>query len=121
MSKFFEPLSVEVKSLLGSHHWPGNVRELRNTMERSAILATKNELSSTDLPDFQFETRLRKADSDNVDYTELGLEDALASFERGIIEAELSRNENNLSRTAQKLEISRHALRYRISRLKIIH
>ena len=121
MSKFFEPLSVEVKSLLGSHHWPGNVRELRNTMERSAILATKNELSSTDLPDFQFETRLRKSESDNVDYTELGWEDALASFERGIIEAELSRNENNLSRTAQKLEISRHALRYRISRLKIIH
>ena len=29
MSKFFDPLSVEVKLLLGSHHWPGNVRELR--------------------------------------------------------------------------------------------
>jgi DNA-binding NtrC family response regulator len=120
MSKFFEPLSGEVKAVLSSHHWPGNVRELRNTMERSAILATEDCLSPADLPDFQFETRLGKGET-SVDYSNLGLEDALASFERNIIETELSRNDNNLSKAAQKLQISRHALRYRISRLKIVH
>ena len=120
MSKFFEPLSAEVKSLLNGHHWPGNVRELRNTMERSAILSTENSLSPSDLPDFQFETRLRKGATEDINYSDLGLEAALATFERGIIEAELSRNDNNLSRAAQKLQISRHALRYRISRLKIV-
>ena len=120
MSKFFEPLSAEVKSLLNGHHWPGNVRELRNTMERSAILSKENSLSSSDLPDFQFETRLGKGETENINYSDLGLEDALATFERSIIEAELSRNDNNLSRAAQKLQISRHALRYRISRLKIV-
>ena len=120
MSKFFEPLSADVKSLLNSHHWPGNVRELRNTMERSAILSTENSLSPSDLPDFQFETRLGKGESENINYSDLGLEAALATFERSIIEAELSRNDNNLSRAAQKLQISRHALRYRISRLKIV-
>lgn len=121
MSKFFEPLSGEVKAVLSSHHWPGNVRELRNTMERSAILATENSLNPADLPDFQFETRLGKNEAGNVDYSDLALEDALASFERNIIETELSRNDNSLSRAAQKLQISRHALRYRISRLKIVH
>ena len=121
MSKFFEPLSGEVKTVLSSHHWPGNVRELRNTMERSAILATENSLNPADLPDFQFETRLGKNEAGNVDYSDLALEDALASFERNIIETELSRNDNSLSRAAQKLQISRHALRYRISRLKIVH
>ncbi len=120
MSKFFEPLSTEVKSLLSEHHWPGNVRELRNTMERSAILSKENSLSPSDLPDFQFETRLGKGESENINYSDLGLEAALATFERSIIEAELSRNDNNLSRAAQKLQISRHALRYRISRLKIV-
>ena len=120
MSKFFEPLSAEVKSLLKAHHWPGNVRELRNTMERSAILSTANSLSPSDLPDFQFETRLGKGETENINYSDLGLEAALATFERSIIEAELSRNDNNLSRAAQKLQISRHALRYRISRLKIV-
>ena len=120
MSKFFEPLSAEVKSLLNEHHWPGNVRELRNTMERSAILSTENSLSPSDLPDFQFETRLGKGEAENINYSDLGLEAALATFERSIIEAELSRNDNNLSRAAQKLQISRHALRYRISRLKIV-
>ena len=120
MSKFFEPLSTEVKSLLNEHHWPGNVRELRNTMERSAILSKENSLSPSDLPDFQFETRLGKGETENINYSDLGLEAALATFERSIIESELSRNDNNLSRTAQKLHISRHALRYRISRLKIV-
>ena len=120
MSKFFEPLSTEVKSLLNEHHWPGNVRELRNTMERSAILSKENSLSPSDLPDFQFETRLGKGETENINYSDLGLEAALATFERSIIEAELSRNDNNLSRAAQKLQISRHALRYRISRLKIV-
>ena len=120
MSKFFEPLSTDVKSLLNSHHWPGNVRELRNTMERSAILSTENSLSPSDLPDFQFETRLGKGETENINYSDLGIEAALATFERSIIEAELSRNDNNLSRAAQKLQISRHALRYRISRLKIV-
>jgi len=121
MSKFFKPLSGDVKAALNSHHWPGNVRELRNTMERSAILSMGNTLSPSDLPDFQFETRLGKSETSNVDYSALGLEDALASFERNIIEVELSRNNNNLSKAAQKLQISRHALRYRISRLKIVH
>ena len=119
MNKLFDPVTTEVKHVLTSHHWPGNVRELRNTIERAVILATSNEIHPNNLPDFQLETRLRKEDSSEMSYDGLGLEEALASFERNMIQNELARNDNNLSRAAQKLQISRHALRYRITRLKI--
>ena len=119
MNKLFDPVTTEVKHVLTSHHWPGNVRELRNTIERAVILASSSEIKPDNLPDFQLETRLRKEDSSEMSYDGLGLEEALASFERNMIQNELARNDNNLSRAAQKLQISRHALRYRITRLKI--
>ena len=71
------------------------------------------------LPDFRLETRLRKEDDLSVSNEGLPLEEALASFERDMIRAELARNDSNLSKTAQKLGISRHALRYRMTRLQL--
>ena len=106
--------------MLNKHHWPGNVRELRNTMERAVILAASDVILPVNLPDFRLETRLRKEDDLSESYEGLALEQALASFERDMIRAELARNNSNLSKTAQKLGISRHALRYRMTRLQLI-
>ena len=119
MSKQFQPLSSEVRHMLESHHWPGNVRELRNTMERAVILSTSDVIHPVNLPDFRLETRLRKGDDSGSSYDGLSLEEALASFESDMIRTELARNDKNLSRTAQKLGISRHALRYRMTRLQL--
>ena len=119
MNKQFQLLSGEVRHMLESHHWPGNVRELRNTMERAVILSTSDMIHPINLPDFRFETRLRKEDDSASSYEGLSLEEALASFESDMIRAELARNDKNLSRTAQKLGISRHALRYRMTRLQL--
>ena len=119
MNKQFQPLTREVRHMLDSHHWPGNVRELRNTMERAVILSTSDEIHPVNLPDFRFETRLRKEDDSTASYDGLSLEEALGSFERDMIRAELARNDRNLSRTAKKLGISRHALRYRMTRLQL--
>ena len=119
MNKQFQPLTREVRHMLDSHHWPGNVRELRNTMERAVILSTSDEIHPVNLPDFRFETRLRKEDDSTASYDGLSLEEALGSFERDMIRDELARNDRNLSRTAKKLGISRHALRYRMTRLQL--
>ena len=119
MNKQFQLLSGEVRHMLESHHWPGNVRELRNTMERAVILSTSDVIHPINLPDFRFETRLRKEDDSALSYEGLSLEEALATFESEMIRVELARNDKNLSRTAQKLGISRHALRYRMTRLQL--
>ena len=118
MRKNVKTLSTPARHKLLSHHWPGNVRELRNVVERAVILETTPEIQSQNLPDFQFETRLRKAE--NAPVANGGsLDDLMADFERQLISNTLEQNRFNLSRTADQLKISRHALRYRMQRLNI--
>jgi DNA-binding NtrC family response regulator len=48
-----------------------------------------------------------------------GLDVMLASYERELISKLLEQNRFSLNRTADRLKISRHALRYRMQRLNI--
>ena len=43
----------------------------------------------------------------------------MAAFERDLITSTLEQNHYSLTRTAEQLKISRHALRYRMQRLNI--
>jgi DNA-binding NtrC family response regulator len=121
MKKSVRSLSALARQKLLSHHWPGNVRELRNVIERAVILETTNEIQPGNLPDFQLETRLRKAEAPkaNVPTGNGSLDDLMNDYERQIINKTLESNRFNLSRTAEQLKISRHALRYRMQRLNI--
>jgi two-component system response regulator FlrC len=42
-------LSVDAVAVLSAAAWPGNIRELANVLERSAILAERDEISADDL------------------------------------------------------------------------
>jgi transcriptional regulator with PAS, ATPase and Fis domain len=118
MNKAIKTVSPPAQQKLMAHHWPGNVRELRNVMERAVILETTAEIHAESLPDFQLETRLRKPDL-NAPAKESSLEDRVANYERDLILSILEQNNYNLTKTAEQLKISRHALRYRIHRLNI--
>jgi DNA-binding NtrC family response regulator len=117
MNKTIRTLSAPAQQKLLAHHWPGNVRELRNAIERAVILETEAELQAGSLPDFQVENRLRKTDVQTP--AGASLEERLTLFERDLILTVLERNGFNLTRTAENLKISRHALRYRMQRLSI--
>jgi len=121
MNKPIRELSRGARMKLQAHHWPGNVRELRNVIERALILENTSEIQSTSLPDFQIEARLHKAGTpDALAAAEGGsLDEILANFERSLISGLLEQNHFNVSRTAEQLRISRHALRYRMQRLNI--
>lgn len=118
MNKRIDGFSAAARTKLHSHHWPGNVRELRNVIERAVILETASEIQPTSLPDFQLEGRLRKTETAAIANGE-SLDDAMADFERQLINTTLEQNRYNLSKTAEQLKISRHALRYRMQRLNI--
>ena len=47
------------------------------------------------------------------------LNELLGGFERDLIITTLEQNHHNLTKTAARLKISRHALRYRMQRLNI--
>src|SRR4029453_13897530 len=101
-----------------SHHWPGNVRELRNVIERAVILEGGPEIQPANLPEFHLETRLRKSELPVVPSGQ-SIDEVMANFEREFILNTLEQHRYNLSRTAEQLKISRHALRYRMQRLNI--
>jgi DNA-binding NtrC family response regulator len=106
------------KQKLLAHHWPGNVRELRNAVERAAILEVGNEVQPQSLPDFAVESQLRKSGMPEVN-GDHSLDEMLAQFERDLVQHALERNNDSLTRTAEQLRITRHALRYRMQRLGI--
>ena len=117
MNKSIQGFSRAAAAQLQAHHWPGNVRELRNVIERAAILENSAEIMPESLPDFQLETRLRKR-SDVLPANQ-SLDELMANYEREIMTTALECNHFSLTRTAEQLKISRHALRYRMQRLNI--
>jgi DNA-binding NtrC family response regulator len=112
-------VSPDAQRKLQSHRWPGNVRELRNAIERALILESTQEVQAINLPDFELEQRLNRSPVNPSQGLEGSLDEILAHHERHAIERALERNRFNLTRTAEQLEISRHALRYRMQRLEI--
>ena len=118
LNKQVRGISRAAQAQLLSHHWPGNVRELRNVIERAVILESTDEVQASSLPDFQTETRLRKGEMPVLNGT-LSLDESVANFERDLINNLLEQNHFSLTKTAEQLKISRHALRYRMQRLNI--
>ena len=118
MNKVTRTISAPARQKLAGHHWPGNVRELRNVIERALILETTGEIRPDSLPEFQLEARLHKTPAPKPAGAE-SLDDMLTGFERDLITTMLEQNHFNLTRTAEQLKITRHALRYRMQRLNI--
>ena len=117
-------LSTAAEQKLLAHQWPGNVRELRNVMERAAIIEQTDEVQPESLPDFELETQLRSSSDSSpeaeVDF-QLGFAEAVASFERKMIQKALEQNQHNVNRSAEQLKMTRHSLRYRMQQLGLVN
>ena len=117
-------LSAAAEQKLLAHQWPGNVRELRNVMERAAIIEQTDEVQPESLPDFELETQLRSSSDSSpeaeVDF-QLGFAEAVASFERKMIQKALEQNQYNVNRSAEQLKMTRHSLRYRMQQLGLVN
>jgi DNA-binding NtrC family response regulator len=116
MNKNVGAISQAARQKLLSHRWSGNIRELRNAIERGLILETTPELQPASLPDFLLEARLQKDQPVQVGLDE-SLDEAIARIERELITAALDQNNSSLTRAAERLKLTRHALRYRMQRL----
>jgi DNA-binding NtrC family response regulator len=121
LKKPVQSISRAARQKLAVHHWPGNVRELRNVIERAIILEAGPEIQPGSLPDFALEARLHPAPAGNAARHPTGgsLDEMMAAFEKDLIANLLAENHFSLSRTADQLKLSRHALRYRMQRLNI--
>ena len=117
MNRQVRAISRAARQKLLAHTWPGNIRELRNVVERALILETTAEIQPASLPDFRLEARLQHGDSPRP--VGDSLDEILANYERELISGMLEQNHHSITRTAEQLKLSRHALRYRMQRLDL--
>ena len=107
--KGFTPEAME--KMVG-YHWPGNVRELMNTLERSVILSTGDFLSKDDIQ-IEIGSPLSEASIEDAGQINLG-EKTLYEVEKLAILKMLDKTENNKSKTARRLGISRRTLHLKL-------
>ncbi|MCB1049383.1 MAG: sigma-54-dependent Fis family transcriptional regulator [Acidobacteria bacterium] len=110
-------LSEDALRLLASYHWPGNVRELRNVAERLMIMMRKPIVEVKDLP-----ANIRGSETEELWFGNFtSLKDARDYFEKKFIEYHLRRNEGNISRTADIIQLERSHLHRKIKQYGISH
>ncbi|WP_395062552.1 sigma-54-dependent transcriptional regulator [Flavobacterium sp.] len=97
-----------VLSKIEKHAWNGNIREMENKMERAIILCENNSISVSDL------------DLDEITSFDENQDDLqLSDIEKNTIEKVLTKNNQNISKSAEELGLSRASLYRRIEKYGI--
>jgi two-component system, NtrC family, nitrogen regulation response regulator NtrX len=118
-------LSDESITALQSYTWPGNVRQLRNVIEWTLIMnppSAKNNspIRSEMLPSEILNNGIviPKPDT-NLDMMSMPLREAREVFERQYLSAQMSRFNNNISKTSTFVGMERSALHRKLKLLNI--
>ena len=98
--KKIKGFSSQAIESIESYHWPGNVRELENRIKRAVIMSEGKKIT---LKDLGMESTVGKKEC-------LVLKDAREILEKELILKAIARNENNLTKAASDLEVSRPTL-----------
>jgi len=117
IGKKIKGISPEAMAILMSYHWPGNIRELENLIERAVIFANSDILDAgvikQNLLHWQRPTGGVEAFLDQYG----NYKDAVDAFERELIKRAFDSSKGHFSNAAKHLGLSRHALRYQMSKL----
>ncbi len=108
--KILKKFSDDCKNLLMRYDWPGNIRELRNVIERVVIICPEEVITQNYLP----EQILEAKPTDN--YITITVGTSLRLAERNIILKTLLAVDNNKSKAANMLGVSRKALYNKLER-----
>lgn len=105
-----EKITFDEKSLhqIKEHAWNGNIREMENRIERAIILCENDIIKASDL-DLEIITRYEENQEDLQ----------LSEIEKITIEKVLTKNECNISKSAEELGLSRAALYRRMEKYNI--
>jgi two-component system response regulator HydG len=105
--KHEKDLSPETKEKLLNYRWPGNVRELKHCIERAVIMSDGDTLCSED---FYFGQKNDFTSDNDLD---------LKKSEIKAIQQALKKHDNNITKTAKELGLSRSALYRRIEKYEL--
>jgi DNA-binding NtrC family response regulator len=107
--KRIEEFSGEAMKMIMEYDWPGNIRELENMVERGVVLSESSRIEAALLP---FSNDNQGASTNGAGT----LVDKVAGYEKQLIEETLQACDNNTTKAAKQLGISRSTLRYKIEK-----
>ncbi len=111
--KAIRRISTPAIDMLMRYHWPGNVRELENCIERAVLVCEDQVIHSYHLP-----PTLQTAESSGT-MPKLSLGDAVASYERELIQDALKSSRGNQAKAARLLDVTERIIGYKINRYNI--
>jgi Nif-specific regulatory protein len=106
-------ISTPAIDALVGYHWPGNVRELQNVIERAVLVCDGQVIHLHHLP-----PTLQTAEGSGTASSQ-SLGDAVAAFERDMIEDALKMARGNRARAARLLQATRRIVNYKIKQYEI--
>ena len=108
--KNIKRIATPAIDMLMSYHWPGNVRELENTLERSVLMCDGQVIHGHHLP-----PSLQTAEASNT-VTRVSLADAVAGFEKDLIQDALKTTRGNRAKAARLLDTTERVLNYKVKK-----
>ncbi len=105
-------ISDDALKIMMEYSWRGNVRELENTIERAVILCQDSYISIKDLPNYL----AIKAKSSHFEQLS---NNSLDNLEQQAIISALADNDNNKTKAAQQLGITRATLHNKLKKYNI--
>lgn len=106
-------ISSEAMKILSCHLWPGNIRELQNVIERALIVCQGPEIQPAHLPKEMLGS-MTDTPGPILNLPEHGL--SLDELEKHLIIKALEKHNNNQTKAAKYLGISRPTLLYRLQK-----
>jgi two-component system response regulator HydG len=108
-------ISGEVMQAFKNYSWPGNIRELENLIERLLVISGDDEI---ELP--QVAQYLGQNVSATTNFNGLLLDEAVARFEKGLIQHAMKQANGVKNRAAKILGIRTSALYYKLEKYGLI-
>jgi len=112
-------ISEDAIAALQAYDWPGNVRQLRNVIERTIILAPRDQLARIEpamLPPEVVTTKL-EGGAQMTSLMGAPLREARENFEREYLRVQIRRFSGNISKTASFIGMERSALHRKLKLL----
>jgi len=111
--KSIKRISTPAIDMLMSYHWPGNVRELENTLERAVLMCDGQVVHGHHLP-----PSLQTAEASGT-VTRVSLSDAVAGFEKDLIQDALKTTRGNRAKAARLLDTTERVINYKVRKYAI--
>ncbi|MBN2190101.1 MAG: sigma-54-dependent Fis family transcriptional regulator [Candidatus Aureabacteria bacterium] len=123
--KIIKGFDDDVKKLLLQHEWRGNVLELEKlvekivSMENRDVVAVPSVVRQIKAPAF----KVKDNDDEGKEVFSgkgINYQEQVSNYEKELIELAMRKSGGSISKTAQLLKLSRHALRYQMQKLGLL-